>query len=157
LLAALAEIFAAEPRKRKRGRSLCARFYRCHERNPLVAEWFLSAAQSLRREQCRERYGYRALLERIRWDVRVGIIKTDIFRISNDLQACYARQILMRDPSLCGLFELRRTSNADALVVDGRAWTVFTKEHEAELWPEPTPKKKAASGEQSELALSETA
>ncbi len=49
----------------------------------------------------------------------------------------------MRDPSLCGLFDLK-ASDADALVVDGRPWSEFAKEHEAELWPERTAKKKAA-------------
>ncbi len=141
---------------RKRKRPLCPRFYRYDTANPRVAGWFLAAGQSLKTEQHKERYAVRVLLERIRWDVRMGIIKTDGFRISNDFQPCYARQMLMRDPSLCGLFELK-PSNADALVVDGRTWSDFAKEHEAELWPERTVKKNAATAGQPELPLCETA
>lgn len=141
---------------RKRKPSLCPRFYRYDKANPHVAEWFLLAAQELKQDEHRERYGIGALLEKIRWDVRLGIIKTDSFRISNDFQACYVRQVLMRDPSLCGLFELKH-SNADALVVDGRTWTDFAREHESELWPERAAQKKAATTGQPELPLSETA
>jgi hypothetical protein len=138
-------------------RPLCQRFYRYHKANPQIGEWFLLAAQQLKQEQCRERYGIGALLEKIRWHARIGIIKTDGFRISNDFQSCYVRYVLMHDPTLCGVFKLSKTSDADALVVDGRPWTDFAKEHEAELWPAPTPKKKAASSAQFELALGETA
>lgn len=136
--------------------SLCERFYRYHSANPDVAEWFISAAQLLRREEHLERYSIGALFEKIRWDVRIGIIKADGLRIPNDFQSCYARLVLMRDPNLCGLFELRRISNADALVVDSCRWTDFAIEHEAELWPERAPRKKPANVAQAELALRET-
>ena len=115
------------------------------------------AARQLKQEQRRKRYGMGALLEKIRWDAKLGIIKTDGFRISNDFQSCYVRYVLMRDPSLCGVFKLSKTSDADPLVIDGRAWTDFAEEHEAELWPEPTPKKKPANSVQLELALGESA
>jgi hypothetical protein len=128
---------------RKRKRSLCPRFYRYHKANPHVAEWFLQAAQSLKREQHHDHYGIRALLEKIRFDVHLRIVKSesDGFRIANEFQACYVRQIVMRDPSLCGFFTIN-PSAADALVVDGRAWDDFAKDHEAELWPERAAKKK---------------
>jgi hypothetical protein len=140
----IVELFAAGELRlhsRKRKRSLCLRFYRYDKRNPHVAEWFLRAAQSLKREQHHDHYGIRALLEKIRFDVRVGIIKTDGFRIANEFQACYVRQIVMRDPSLCGFFTIN-PSAADALVVDGRTWSDFAKEHEAALWPARTAQKK---------------
>jgi hypothetical protein len=136
---------------------LCLRFYRYDEENSHVGEWLLSAAQKLKEEQHRERYGMGALLEKMRWDVSFGITETESRRISNDFQPCYVRQVLMRDPSLCGLFKVSRTSSADALIVDGRSWADFAKEHEAELWPEPAPKKKPAKTTQSELALGGTA
>jgi hypothetical protein len=141
---------------RKRGLPLCERFYAYDEANPHVGGWLLSAAQELKEEQHRERYGIGALVEEMRWDVRLGISKTDGFRIGNDYQACYVRQLLMRDPSLCGLFTVN-PSEADALVVDGREWTDFAKEHEAELWPKTTSKKKPANDAQYELPFGETA
>jgi hypothetical protein len=162
LLRGFVELFATgelrlHPRRRRRARSLCTRFYAYDKANPHVGGWFLSAAQALKQQEHRERYGIGALLEKIRWDVRAGIIKTDGFRIANDFQSCYVRQVLMRDPSLCGLFDVRRTSNADSLVVDGCTWTDFAKEHEAELWPEQTAKKKSVSANQPVLPLRETA
>ena len=162
LLSGLVELFAARELRlhsRKCKRPLCPRFYRYDKANPHVAGWFLSAAQALKQEQHRQRYGIGALLEKIRWDVRVGVIKTDSFKISNDFQACYVRQVLMRDSTLCGLFELK-PSDADSLVVDGRSWVDFAKEHEAELWPERTAKKQAASERQAgelKLAVGELA
>lgn len=147
LLRAFVELFTAGELRlhsRKRKRPLCPRFYRYHKANPHVADWFLSAAQSLKQEQKREHYGIGALLEKIRFDVQVGIIKTDGFRICNDFQSCYARLVLMRDASLCGLFTIK-PSDADALVVDGRTWTDFTKEHEIELWPERAQRKDSHS------------
>lgn len=158
LVRGVVELFSAGELRlhlRKRKRPLCPRFYRYDKANAHVAGWFLNAAQALKQEQHRERYGIGALLEKIRWDVRVGIIKTDSFRISNDFQACYVRQVLMRDPSLCGLFELK-SSDADALVVDGLSWSEFAKEHEAELWPGRTTKKKAAQSIQSKLLFVNT-
>jgi len=127
--------------KKRRAANLCARFYRYHEENPHVADWFLSAAQALQKEQHRTRYAIGALTERIRWDIRAGVIKTDGFRISNDIRACYARVILMRDPSLCGLFMLKQSA-ADELVMEGQSWRIFAQEHHAELWPEDATEKR---------------
>jgi hypothetical protein len=131
---------------RKRKANLCSRFYVYHKANPQVADWFLQAARELKNEEHRKRYGAHALMQKIRWDVRMGVIKTDGFKISNDLNAPYARLVLMRDPSLCGLFTLK-SSAADSLVVDGATWSDFAKEHYAELWPEriDVPKKPSVS------------
>jgi|GEM_PF-4465786 len=96
LVRGIVELFTAGELRlhsRKRKRPLCPRFYRYDKANPLVAGWFLKAARALKQDQQRERYGIGALLERIRWDVSLGIIKTDGFRICNDFQACYARLV----------------------------------------------------------------
>jgi hypothetical protein len=145
-------------RKRRETMNLCARGDAYDRANPWVRDWFLRAAQE-KRDEGRTNYGIGNLLEKLRHDVSHGIVRADDFRISNDLQSYYVRQVLMRDPSLCGLFKLARRSNADALVVDGRAWTDFAKEHEAELWPESTLKKKngSAAAAQFQLALRKTA
>ncbi len=116
---------------RRKAQNLCAKFYAYHEANPRVADWFLQAARSKQQEGAR--YGIGALTERIRFDINVGIIKTDGFKISNSVRACYARLILMRDPSLCGMFALNPSGADDLLVADGRSWSDFAKEHHAEL------------------------
>ena len=142
LVGGIVKLFAAgELRftKKKRvqsGQRICAKFYGYDESNPRVADWFLAAAQSLQREQHRDHYAIGALTERIRHDIRMGIIKTDGFRISNDVRACYARLIVMRDPSLCGLFTIKPSKVDDFLIVDGQRWSEFAKEHHAALWPE---------------------
>jgi hypothetical protein len=142
LVGGIVKLFAAgelrfiTKRRVQTARKLCARFYRYHKQNPNVAEWFVQAAQSLQKEQHRTRYAIGALTERIRWDIRMGVIKTEGFRISNDIRACYARLVLMRDPSLCGIFALKPSIGDDLLTVDGRSWSEFAKEHHAELWPE---------------------
>jgi len=118
---------------RRKAQTLCNNFYRYHEKNPRVAKWFLDAARL--KQQRGERYGIGALTEDIRWDIEKGTIKTEGFKISNDVRACYARLVLMRDPSLCGLFALKPSGADDLLVVNGCPWSEFAKTHHAELWP----------------------
>ena len=132
------ELCFVTKRRRTGRRNLCSKFYEYHKANPQVADWFLRAAQSMQKKEDRKRYGIGALTEQIRWDIRIGVIKTEGFRISNDIRACYARLIIMRDPSLCGLFSLK-PSAADSLAVDGHSWSEFAKAHHAELWPERKP------------------
>ena len=148
LVRVVVELFAAGELRLhspKRKRPLCAQFYLYDKANSPVGGWLLNKARDLKFVQHRERYGIRALLENVRWDIQLRVIKADDgFKICNDYQACYARQVMMRDPRLCGLFELN-PSAADALVVDGRSWSDFAKEHKAELWPERANKKAAAA------------
>jgi hypothetical protein len=147
------EIRFTTKRRTRNGRNLCARFYRYHEDNPRVADWFLNAARALQKEEHRTRYGIGALTERIRWDIKMGVIKTEGFKIANEFRACYARLVLMRDPSLIGLFDLKPSNVDELLIVDGHSWSEFAKEHHAELWPEkktksqPTPPMFADQGE----------
>ena len=140
------------PRKRQRGRSLLLRFRDYDAANKWVADWFLQAARA-KRDEGRTHYSIGNLLEKLRHDVAKGIVKTDAFRISNDYQSCYVRQVLMRDPSLCGLFELQRRTNADALVVDCIRWTTFAEVHKSELWPEQETAEQKKNAGQSELPL----
>lgn len=132
------------PHKRRKPKNLCARGYAYDRANPWVPDWFLNAARE-KRDEGRTHYSIGNLLEKLSHDVAHGVVKVDEFRISNDLQSYYVRQVLMRDPSLCSLFELKRTSDADALVVNGRTWTDFAKEHEAELWPKKDESEESAS------------
>jgi hypothetical protein len=161
LLRGLVELLTAgelclHSQKRRQAKDLCAKGYAYDRANPWVPDWFLGAAQE-KREEGHTHYSIGALLEKIRHDVADGIVCVDGFRIANDLQSYYVRQVLMRDSSLCSFFQVKRTSDADTLVVDGRTWTDFAKEHEAELWPEQTAKKKATNDGQVELSLQETA
>jgi hypothetical protein len=151
LVRCIVELFATGELRFKtqtRGaRTMCGRFYEYHKANPHVAGWFLQAAQTLKQKEHRKRYGIGALTEQIRWNVREGIIKTEGFRISNDIRACYARLVLMREPSLCGFFAIKPSVVDGSLVIDGCSWLDFADAHKNELWPEQTgnQKKPAAS------------
>jgi hypothetical protein len=131
-------------------KSLCDRYYELDGANPWIKFWFLQAARK-ERDAGRSHYSISILLEKLRHDVSKGIVKVDAFRIGNDMQSVYVRVILMLDPNLCGFFQLRKHTDADELVVNGRTWASFAKEHKAELWPEQTANKQA------ELPLGETA
>ncbi len=80
-LFAAGEIRFTTKRKVQTARNLCSKFYEYHKKNPRVAEWFSNAARSLQQEQNRTHYAIGALTERIRHDIRMGVIKTDGFRI----------------------------------------------------------------------------
>ena len=152
-LFAAGELRFATKRNIQSAQNMCADFYRYHRANEKVADWFLAAARSLQKEQHRKHYSIGALTERIRHDIRMGVIKTDGFRISNDVRACYARLVVMRDPTLCGLFTIKRSKVDAFLIIDGRSWGEFAKEHHAELWPRPD----ALGRKQPETAPDETA
>jgi hypothetical protein len=126
---------------RKRRKNLCGKYYKLDSANPWIKFWFLRAAREKRDEGCTH-YSIGNLLEKLRHDVSKGIVKVDEFRISNDMQSVYVRVILILDPSLCGFFALQKRTDADALVVDGRHWNDFAKQHGAELWPERAAQKK---------------
>ena len=64
-------------RRAQTPRQLCTKFYGYHKENPHVAVWFLDAARSLQKEQHRKSYSISALTEKIRWDILMGIIKTE--------------------------------------------------------------------------------
>jgi hypothetical protein len=120
-------------RRVKNGQSLCQQFYDYNDDNPQVAGWFLKAAQ---KERHRSRYSIGALTEEIRYDIRMGVIKAeDSFKIPNELRALFARLVVMRDPSLCGLFKINPSVVDDLLVIDGCSWSEFARQHHAELWP----------------------
>jgi hypothetical protein len=141
---------------RKKRKNLCGQYYKLDGTNSWIKFWFLEAARE-KRDEGHTHYSIGNLLEKLRHDVSKGIVKVDEFRIGNDMQSVYVRVILMLDPSLCGFFELHKHTDADALVVNGRTWTDFAREHEAELWPEQTARKQVTTAGQSELPLSQTA
>ncbi len=55
--------------------------------------------------------GISALYERARWEISF-FTKDPDFKLNNDFRAYYARLIMLREPDLAGLFELRK-SEAD--------------------------------------------
>jgi hypothetical protein len=123
-------------RRVKTGSELCEQFAHFHATYPHVAEYLLRAAQLWKEEQHGKHYSIGALTEQCRWDARVGVVREEgDFKIPNELRALYARLLVMRDPSLCGLFKIKESVVDDLLVIDGHSWAAFAKEHHAGLWP----------------------
>jgi hypothetical protein len=55
------------------------------------------------------RLGIKTLIERLRWEWHVtGVQDVDGFKINNNFAPYYARMIMVENPELDGLFELRQ-------------------------------------------------
>jgi hypothetical protein len=151
---AVAELFATGELRlyaKKKASNICHKFHDYHKANAWVLEWFIQEARA-KRDEGRTHYAIGNLLEKLRHDVAHGVVKVDEFRIANELQAPYVRAVLIRDPSLCGLFDIH-VSDADELVFEGRAWLSFAEERKADIWPDRAQKKPAGSECCSEVRL----
>jgi len=131
------EIRFATKKRVRTGGELCSMFYGHLDANAPLADHLLKAAQSKQKEQHRTHYSIAALVEQVRCsDVNVGVIRSvGDFAIPNELRALYARLVVMRDPTLCGLFMIKPSVVDELLVVDGRLWSDFAQEYHEKLWP----------------------
>ena len=78
-------------------------------------------------------YAVDAQINNVRWSSDLDTDHADdAFKISNEWAAWYSRLVQMECPDLLGFFRLK-TALADGLVVDGRSWRDFAKEHGDEL------------------------
>jgi hypothetical protein len=110
----------------------CKGFLAFHARYPQVLAEITKQARA-EKAAGRSVYAVEAHVCNIRWrsDLNTGHAD-DIFKIGNERAAWYSRLIQMEFPDLIGFFRLK-TSLADGLVVDGRSWRDFAKEHMDEL------------------------
>lgn len=81
-------------------------FWKYHEENPKVFKLFEQFANQLR-SAGRKHYGVGSITERIRWHFAVETTG-DEFKINNNYRSCYARLLILKDPTFEGFFELRR-------------------------------------------------
>lgn len=81
------------------------RFWIFHELNPHIFNLFKRFVAELRRTG-RNRYGAKSIAERIRWHVATETTDEE-FKICNNHTSCYARLLIMDDPSLTGFFQLK--------------------------------------------------
>lgn len=82
-------------------------FTKFHVEHPEVYELFKRFAWDARKAG-HKRYGANAIIQRIRWHTSVDTAGED-FKINNNHYPCYARLLMMNDPSFVGFFETRRT------------------------------------------------
>ena len=110
----------------------CKAFLAFHSRNPQVVDEMITEARA-EKAAGRTVYAVEAHLSSVRWNPDLETEHPDhTFKINSDWSAWYSRLIQMDCPDLIGFFRLK-TALADGLVVDGRSWRDFAKEHSDEL------------------------
>jgi hypothetical protein len=86
-------------------------FDRFHADNPKVYETLVRLAREWVERTGRHKLGIATLFERARWEIALATTDAD-FKLNNSYRAYYARLIMLREPDLAGLFDLR-ASEAD--------------------------------------------
>jgi hypothetical protein len=110
----------------------CNNFLAFHSDNPHVLAGMITRARA-EKDAGRTVYAAEAHLSGVRWNLGVDTEHADdTFKIDSVWAAWYSRLIQMVCPDLIGFFRLR-TALADGLVVEGRSWRTFAREHADEL------------------------
>lgn len=102
------------PDERKSGRmnpSISERFEEFHKTNPAVYSTLVYLAKQWNRHTGGRKLGIKTLFERARWELELETSDPS-FKLNNNYTAFYARLIMLNEPDLAGMFELR-TSEAD--------------------------------------------
>ena len=86
--------------------SIQARFENWIQQNPGVYDLFLRFAYEAKASG-RSRYGVRAIMERVRWEVSIKT-EGDSLKINDHYASRLSRKLIKADPSFRGFFELRR-------------------------------------------------
>jgi hypothetical protein len=109
----------------------CKAFLAFHSRNPHVLAHFITEARA-EKASGRAVYAMEAHLLGVRWNSELDTEHDGTFKIDSVWAAWYSRLIQMERSDLIGFFRLK-TALADGLVVEGRSWRDFAKEHADEL------------------------
>lgn len=86
-------------------------FDRFHAENPHVYEVLVRLAREWVARFGSHKLGIATLYERARWEISLATNTPD-YRLNNNFRAYYARLIMLSEPDLAGLFDLR-ASKAD--------------------------------------------
>lgn len=98
--------------------SPAGKFEAFHADNPQVWDVLVHEARRWRAEG-REKLGVALLVGRVRWVLSIRTNSTgDGFKINDHYAAYYARLLMLRCPDLRGLFELRKSLDADEWIAD---------------------------------------
>jgi hypothetical protein len=110
----------------------CKEFLAFHARNPHVLAEIIEQACA-EKAAGRSVYAIDAHISSVRWSSDLDTEHADdSFKISDGWTAWYSRLIQMQCPDLIGFFRLK-TALADGLVIEGRSWRDFAKQHVDEL------------------------
>lgn len=88
---------------------LVYKFEKFHSENPRVYEVLLRLAREWRARTNGRKLGIGALVERARWELVMETNDPD-YKINNTHRAFYARLLMLRNPELRGMFDLRASA-----------------------------------------------
>jgi hypothetical protein len=91
--------------------TIADRFEDFHKANPHVYSTLVWLAKQWRRRTGGRKLGIKTLYERTRWELSLDTNDPD-FKLNNNFTAFYARLIMLNEPDLAGMFDLR-ASEAD--------------------------------------------
>ncbi|MCV7230717.1 hypothetical protein H7J73_32385 [Mycolicibacterium komossense] len=89
--------------------STAQRFATFHEENPAVYAALVRLAREWVAKTGRRKLGIKTLFERTRWEIAMVTTDPD-FTLNNNFTAYYARLIMIREPDLADMFNLRRSA-----------------------------------------------
>lgn len=95
--------------------STAQRFELFHRDNPHVYRLLVDLAREWKIATNGQNLGMRCLWEQLRWRVAVKTVTAD-YRLNDHFPPYYARLIEHQEPDLRGLFELRKSAEADAWI-----------------------------------------
>jgi hypothetical protein len=91
--------------------TIAQKFERFHADNPRVYETLLHLSREWLRRMGGRKCGIGALFERARWELAMETNTPD-YKLNNNFRAFYARLLMLKNPELRGMFDLR-VSEAD--------------------------------------------
>jgi hypothetical protein len=91
------------------------RFERFHEQNPHVYRLLTDLARRWKIATGGQKLGIRTLWEQLRWQLATAATGVD-YKLNDHFTSFYARLIERQEPDLRGLFELRKSPEADAWI-----------------------------------------
>jgi hypothetical protein len=90
-------------------RVMAARLQEFHEANPRVYSTLRMLAFQWIERTGRHKLGIATLFERTRWEIALSTSDPD-FKLNNDFRAFYSRLLMLREPELAGLFDVRASA-----------------------------------------------
>lgn len=95
------------------GPGIVERFEEFHQLNGHVYDLLVTLARRYRRATGEDKQSVQRLVEIARWDEAIRTRGEESFEINNDFRPFYARLIMWREEDLRGIFNLRRSHEAD--------------------------------------------
>jgi hypothetical protein len=89
----------------QRYRKLEDAFWKFHGEHPEVYHYLVTFAKEWQLRGHRA-LGIAALFERVRWEL--GVTSDEVPKLNNNHRAFYARLLMLRNPELAGMFQLRQ-------------------------------------------------